>query len=475
MKRQYPGEQGSVLVKRFPWKKTFSLRYHAWLLQGLQRVSFWSDKFKQRLSPWGLATIAALLLTLVFGANIKLSSIYQLFALLLALLVLALFTVWFKSFRKVKHGLTIHRKLPALATVGVKSRYMIHIQANTQVSEFMIEERLPTPRIELAQFLNAKEPHEEKRNWYDRHTGYYRLLWLTSRLHGIEVSKHKVKSLQADERISCAVDFMPLRRGYIHLPKLRLRFPEPLGLAYNFSDIEVFDRILILPKAYRLPTDFVWGGQRKFQQGGVAQASHIGDSEEFSHLREYRDGDSLRHIFWASLARLQTPWVKTYQDEYFSRAALILDNDVPQHQELFEEAVSVAAGFAMAEHSQDMLLDLLFVGEQNKAEHMLTGRAIAHNIQMLETLATVAIETGSFPSLSTSVLQQAKAMNGCVLILTTWDEPRQAFVHQLQALAIPLMVLLVCVEDDVIAHKPWLRSLRVGHIQADLDALGTWL
>ena len=236
------------------------------------------------------------------------------------------------------------------------------------------------------------------------------------------------------------------------------------------------DRILVLPKAYRLPRDFVWGGQRKFQQGGVAQASHIGDSEEFSHLREYRDGDSLRHIFWASLARLQTPWVKTYQDEYFSRAALILDNDVPQHQHmLFEEAVSVAAGFAMAEHSQEMLLDLLFVGEGKQAKHMLTGRAIADSTQMLETLATVAIEAGSFSSLATSVLQQAKAINGCVLILTVWDAPRQDLVHQLQALAIPLMVLLVCAEDDVEPAKPWLHALRLGHIQADLDDLAAGL
>jgi len=465
-------------MKRKSWRQAFSLRYSAWLLQGLHRISFWSDKFKQRLSAWGLAVLGALLLTLVFGANIKLSSIYQLFALLLTLFVLALLVVWFKSFRAIQPKLELRRDVPTFATVGVPSAYRIHLQnqGKKELNVFTLEERLTPPAMDVGQFIAAREPFEDTRNWYDRHTGYYRFMWLKAWLQGIAIASQSMDGLRADEHGICKVDFTPLRRGYIHLSTLRLRFPEPLGLAYNFLEIQVVDRILVLPKAYRLPRDFVWGGQRKFQQGGVAQASHIGDSEEFSHLREYRDGDSLRHIFWASLARLQTPWVKTYQDEYFSRAALILDNDVLQHQHmLFEEAVSVAAGFAMAEHSQEMLLDLLFVGEGKRAKHMLTGRAIADSTQMLETLATVAIEAGSFSSLATSVLQQAKAINGCVLILTVWDAPRQDLVHQLQALAIPLMVLLVCAEDDVEPAKPWLHALRLGHIQADLDDLAAGL
>lgn len=461
-------------MKRKSWRQAFSLRYSAWLLQGLQRISFWSDKFKQRLSAWGLAVLGALLLTLVFGANIKLSSIYQLFALLLTLFVLALLVVWFKSFRAIRPELELRRNVPTFATVGVPSVYRIHLQnqGKKELNAFTLEERLTPPAIDVGQFIAAREPLEDTRNWYDRHTGYYRFMWLKAWLQGIAIASQTMDGLRADEHGICKVDFTPLRRGYVHLPRLRLRFAEPLGLAYHFAEFDMLDRILVLPKTYWLPRDFVWGGQRKFQQGGVAQASQIGDSEEFSHLREYRDGDSLRHIFWASLARLQTPWVKTYQDEYFSRAALVLDNDVPQHQHmLFEEAVSVAAGFAMAEHSQEMLLDLLFVGERKQAEHMLTGRAIAHSRQMLETLATVAIATGSFSALSAAVLQQAKAINGCVLILVAWDAPRQALVRQLQALSIPLMVLLICAEDDVEPAKPWLHPLRLGHIQADLDAL----
>ncbi len=455
------------------WQQAFSLRYSAWLLHGLQRITFWNDKIQQRLSAWGLAVIAALVLTLVFGANIKLSSIYQLFALLLTLFVVALLAVWFKSFGRHQQRLNIRRGVPKFATVGTNTTYYIHLENPHQkdVGVFNISERLTMPIINLNQFLNAKEPDEEKRNWYDRHTGYYRFVWLKKWLQGAVFSSQKVSGLAAGKQQQCMMQFMPLRRGYIHLPMLRLRFAEPLGLAYNMQDITVSDSILVLPKAYQLPNHHAWGGQRKFQQGGVAQASHVGDSEEFSHLREYRDGDSLRHIFWASLARSQTPLVKNYQDEYFSHAALVLDNDVAcDKRMLFEEAVSVAAGFAMAEHSQEMLLDMLFVGEHDHAAHTLTGRAIAHQTQMLETLAVIHIQEGSFSGLSAAVLQQAENINGCVLVFTAWDDARQALVEALHALSVPVAVLLVQEQGATDVFDEAVVCLRMSSIQEDLDA-----
>ena len=179
----------------------------------------------------------------------------------------------------------------------------------------------------------------------------------------------------------------------------------------------------------------------------------------------------MRHIFWASFARLQTPWVKQYQDEYFSRVALVLDNDVASDKYmLFEEAVSVAAGFAMVEHGQDLLLDMLFVGGHNNAEHILTGRAIASKEQMLESLATLEVCEGSFLGLSIAVQQQSERICGCILIFTTWDDVRQSLVQSLRALSVPVVVLLIHAEHEKPTHDGVI-SLCMGRIQADLDAL----
>lgn len=456
------------------WLQGFQLRYSAWLLQGLSRITFWSDKFKQRLSNLGLAVAAAILLTLVLGANIKLSSIYQLFALLVALLMMALLVVWLKSKIKRKPCFEIHRHVPKFATVDIPTTYRIfihHISAQ-DVYGLNITERLPQYKPSLSQFLSMTEPNEEKRNWYDRHTGFYRFVWLQNWLRGAVFISKSIEHLPTGESKVIPMKFTPMRRGYIHLSKLRLRLPEPLGLVYNFEEYDAHNHILVLPKAYRLPHDLMWGGKRVFQQGGVTQASHIGDAEEFSHLREYQAGDALRRVFWPSLARLQTPLVKNYQEEYFSRAALVVDNFVsPEHWAKLEEAVSVAAGFAMREHGQEMLLDLLFVGEQGKAEHTLTGRSIAHAEQMLESLATLQPCAGDFNSLAQTVLQQVERLNGCILIVTTWNASRQTLLQQLIALSVPCLVLVIQDSDELLIRSEHVFGLGMGQIQQDLDAL----
>ena len=460
-----------------PWqrfKQGFQLRYSAWLLQGLSRVTFWSDKFKQRLSNMGLGLAAAILLTLVFGANIKFSSIYQLFALLVTLLTMALMLVWLKSKGKRKPIFKLRREVPKFATVGVAATYRLFIQnmSSQDMYQINIIERLIPYRPSLSQFLSMKEPSEDKRNWYDRHTGFYRFVWLQDWLRGGMFQGETLAHIGAKQTKALTMTFDPVRRGYIHLKTLRLRLPEPLGLAYNFEEHDAVERILVLPKAYHLPHDLMWGGKRAFQQGGVAQASHVGDTEEFSHLREYQAGDALRRVFWPSLARLQTPLVKNYQDEYFSRAALIVDNFVnPKDWAKLEEAVSVAAGFAMDKHHQEMLLDLLFVGEQDKPTHTLTGRAIAHREQMLESLATLQACVGNFSGLSKVVLQQVEHLNGCILIASTWDATRQSLVQQLEALSVPCLALVIQDADDEPIREKHVFGLRMGQIQVDLGAL----
>ncbi|MDX8382020.1 MAG: hypothetical protein R8M14_07910, partial [Ghiorsea sp.] len=241
------------------WKLSFHLKYSAWLLQGLSRITFWSDKFKQRLSPLGMGVVAGMVLTLVFGANIKLSSIYQAFALLSGVFITSLLVVWFKSIwakKKRQHDKWLmQRKLPAFSTVGVPTSYQIILQNHSQkvAYEISVGEVMPLPKPSLNQFLHMQEPHENQRNWYDRHTGFYRFVWLQDWLNGAVLEPQLVNEVAAGASQNITLPFLPLRRGYIHLVQLRLRFPEPLGLTYQFENYNQVDSLLVLPKAYRLP------------------------------------------------------------------------------------------------------------------------------------------------------------------------------------------------------------------------------
>ena len=179
------------------------------------------------------------------------------------------------------------------------------------------------------------------------------------------------------------------------------------------------------------------------QSGSISMASSVGDSEEFNSLRDYRPGDPLRKIHWKSWAKIDKPVVKEEQSEYFVRHALILDNFQAQsHSEELEEAVSIAASFACNLHTQESLLDLMFVGLDSYC--FTAGRGLGSSEQMLEILAGVAAcQDKTFDSLAHSVKQRISSLSGCICILIAWDDKRRELIQYLQKFNVPLLTLLI--------------------------------
>ena len=243
------------------------------------------------------------------------------------------------------------------------------------------------------------------------------------------------------------LEITPLRRGLISFTGVTLARPDPIGLFRSFVKAPARQTLLVLPKRYLLPLMSLPGTQ-KYQEGGVAMAANIGRSDEFVALRDYRRGDPIRHIHWRSWAKTGKPIVKEFEDEFFTRHALVLDTFTEDPRgAAFEEAVSVAASFACSIQTQQSLLDLLFVGQQ--AYCFTSGRGLAHEDQMLEVLAAVRAYAGrSFASLEHLVLEHATVVSGCVFVLLAWDEPRRKLVRKLRQLGLPVLVLVVVEKDS---------------------------
>lgn len=225
-----------------------------------------------------------------------------------------------------------------------------------------------------------------------------------------------------------------------------------------------------------MPT-FDLPGSMKYQLGGVSMASSVGESEEFVALREYRPGDPLRRMHWKSFAKLGKPIVKEYQDEFFVRHALVLDTfGGPAEEELFEEAVSVAASLAYTIQNQDSLLDLMFVGPQ--AYCFTSGRGVGHIEQILEVLASVQLcREKEFGALEGLVLTHAADLSGCLCVFLRWDEPRQRLVKAMLSHGVPLRVFVVTADDQALPSGPMaaqpgkLHALPAGRIAEKLAAL----
>jgi uncharacterized protein (DUF58 family) len=287
-----------------------------------------------------------------------------------------------------------------------------------------------------------------------------------------------VPPIPSQQTVAVSVEIIPLRRGILRFAGLALSRTDPLGLFRATARVAAPQTVLILPKRYLLPP-IALPGAMKYQQGGVALASNVGQSDEFVALRDYRRGDPIRHIHWRSWARTGKPIVKEFEDEFFVRHALVLDTftDRP-HTDLFEEAVSVAASFACTVLTQESLLDLLFVGAQ--AYCFTAGRGLAHADQMLEILASVRpCREQPLATLEELVINHASTVSGCICVLLAWDKARQELVKKLKVMGLPVLILVVTPAGEVKALEPGpmrdepdrFHVLEMGRIEEQLAVL----
>ena len=388
----------------------------------------------RRFDRAGLALAAALAVALVMLPDTENNVAYQAFSLILfTLAVGCCFAFFFPG------KFTATRLLPRFGTVGCPLKYTVAVQNLGRQSQagLSLLENLADPRPSFREWLEVQLA-EERRIRSFRFSKAQR----TSPFRRAHTAASPVPPLTPHGKVEVEVQLTPLRRGLLRLAGVTLARPDPLGLVRAFTRVRLPQSVLVLPRRYPLPS-VPLPGALKYQQGGVALASNVGQSEEFVSLRDYRHGDPLRHIHWRSWARAGRPVVKEFEDEFFVRHALVLDTFAEHPRSpAFEEAVSIAASFACTIQTQESLLDLLFVGPESYC--FTTGRGLAHADQMLEILAMVrACADQPFSSLEHLVLDHIQLVSGCVCVLLAWDALRRDFVRKLQALNIPLLVLVV--------------------------------
>ena len=435
-------------------------------------LTFLAERWiRRRFTTAGLLALGATAAAAVVGLDTNRNLAYQAFTFLAALLAVAMAASL--SFRG---RFSVRRLVPRFATVGEPLAYRIVIRnetARVQAGLTLMDETAD-PRPAFEELLRAREPGEERRNWFDRTIGYPRWMWLIGRNRRARISEVPVPALSPRGDGEARVEIVPLRRGPLRLVAVTLGRSDPLGLFRARVTVPAPQSVLVLPRRYPVAA-LALPGPRKYQQGGVALAASVGDSEEFVALRDYRPGDPVRRIHWKSWARAGRPVVKEFQDEFFVRHALVLDTfAAPEDSARFEEAVSVAASFACAAPTQDALLDLMFVGAE--AYCFTAGRGLAHTDRMLEILACVEPATGlSFRALRDAVMERHASLSGCICVLLGWDDERRDLVGRLGALGVPALVLVIGDgagaperETDGAAAVHWLQ---VGRIAEGLQRL----
>jgi uncharacterized protein (DUF58 family) len=429
------------------------------------RTSKW---VRDHFTYLGQVVLIIMLFAAAFGIDTTATTTYQLFALLLVLLVFAFLNSCFMQLE-----LSATRRLPRYFTVGEKAYYSILLENKKNISYTnlaLIEQLLGTPpnASELANWFQlSNKPIFKRSISFRRWRSYF------ARSRGGVIPELPVPLLPTNrsaKNISIEIEFTPLRRGKLIYEGIFIACPDRLGLFRGLTFIPASQSCLVLPRRYPV-APLKLAGARKFQSGGISLANSVGDSSEFMTLREYREGDPLNRIHWKSYARRGELVAKEYQDEYFSRQALVLDTFAGDlSNDYFEAAVSVAASVCMSERTTDSLLDLMFVEE--KAHRFTSGRGVDHMPHIQEILASVQSSSASFKQLEKAVCDHIQLCSSVVCVLMSWDTERQALIRLLQKNGMPLAVFLIhngSILTESIENPPELFYLIDYHtIAADL-------
>lgn len=127
----------------------------------------------------------------------------------------------------------------------------------------------------------------------------------------------EVAVVRAGETIDAALKGMP--RGVHAIEALVVRSRHPFGVCMATTTAPARGEVVAHPK----PADAQDAGARG--RGGDGTKPPGGDEESLAGLREWRQGDSVRHIHWKATARRGSPIVKDFERHGGEGVDLVID------------------------------------------------------------------------------------------------------------------------------------------------------
>lgn len=120
---------------------------------------------------------------------------------------------------------------------------------------------------------------------------------------------------------------LPHRRGETHFAGIDYALPSRLGLwQMIFRQPENNDTpIKVLPDFADIYGVDLMSFQRWLACVGVKKSRRRGEGQDFFQLRDFADGDNIRHIDWKATARSRRPIVRQFQDEKDRQIIFLLD------------------------------------------------------------------------------------------------------------------------------------------------------
>jgi uncharacterized protein (DUF58 family) len=305
-----------------------------------------------------LIVLAGLFFLIAWNREVNL--LYGMFALVAATVIVAVILP-----RCALNGIQASRTLPFAAFEGEEVEVRVTLENRGRVSRFMVE---------AVDAIPAAAPHEREPLVF-------------------------AASIPGRARRDFAYRLACYKRGHYTVGPLRLRSAYPLGIAWSEREGDrSVPSLLVYPSMFEVPS-FPLLAAGTLVSSGVESMERAGGSDDFFGTREYRQGDSLRHIHWPSTARHDRLIVKEFEVRASTEMTLILDlhreaNAGEERESTLEYGVRIAASLARYALERGHTVQLTGYGRESAV--VPPGRGEHHLSHLLDALARVAAD-GPFP------------------------------------------------------------------------------
>ncbi len=269
------------------------------------------------------------------------------------------------------------------------------------------------------------------------------------------------------------------RRGRYLIYRTRIESHFPFNLVKWSCSPRGAGRVLSVYPAFTSLSRFTLPMGARNQVEGMARYSKVGESMELMGVRDYRDGDDIRHIDWPGTARLGTFVVKEFEEDELKRIALITDTHIipakfwslkgrPQESNLLEAALELTAAVAEFLSRGEAAVELFVAGpEMHRLE---TGRGTATFDAVCDILSGVEPSPEPvLPKLAPDVFRNLSEVGGAVVILIGDDKERRDVIEKLRESGLAMRVLLITEKPPADMPHDWFaltpKAIRTGRVK----------
>lgn len=256
-----------------------------------------------------------------------------------------------------------------------------------------------------------------------------------------------VPSVHPGERVELTTLRTPSTRGELRTTRLEVRSSAPFGVSERRRHLVVDAGTLVLPRVFPLGSmPFV--DATSTNDTGIHPSPRRGHGPEYMGVRDYRSGDSMRHVHWGLTARHGQVMVREFEEERTRRLAVVIDTERDEGEAWtpLDRACSVAASLldAASAHGHGARLAAAVGDEVDvlaRADEDAAMRWLARLEPSGMPLATALARLGP---------EELRGVETLVVVAPAWaDRDLAALAQALTGTAAGRSVVVVVATDEV--------------------------